>query len=68
LTAQVRTSGGILSLIPFGLTIILWFLNPDYLMSFADAGPYCTVIVSCVIILLVGSGYFVMMKIADIEV
>jgi len=68
LTAQVRTSGTILSLIPFGLTIILWFLNPEYLMSFSDAGPFCAIIVACVVLLLIGSGYFVMMKIADIEV
>lgn len=68
LTAQVRTSGTILSLIPFGLTLILWFLNPDYLMSFSDAGTYCTAIVACVVIGLVGSGYFIMMRIADIEV
>ena len=68
LTAQVRTSGTILSLIPFFLTIVLWFLNPEYLMSFSQAGPFCAIIVACVVVLLVGSGYFVMMKIADIEV
>jgi len=68
LTAQVRTSGTILSLIPFFLTIVLWFLNPDYLMSFSQAGPFCAIIVACVVVLLVGSGYLVMMKIADIEV
>jgi tight adherence protein B len=68
LTAQVRTSGTVLSLIPFGLTLILWFLNPEYLMSFSDAGTYCAAIVGCVVIGLVGSGYFVMMRIADIEV
>ena len=32
LTSQVRTSGSVLSLIPFFLTLILWFLNPDYLL------------------------------------
>jgi tight adherence protein B len=68
LTAQVRTSGTVLSFIPFGLTIVLWFLNPDYLLSFNQAGPLCTAIVACVVIGLVGSGYFVMMRIADIEV
>ncbi len=41
ITAQVRVSGIILSLIPVGLTVVLWFLNPEYLMSFADAGPFC---------------------------
>jgi tight adherence protein B len=68
LTAQVRTSGTVLSFIPFGLTLILWFLNPEYLMSFNQAGTFCTAIVACVVIGLVGSGYFVMMRIADIEV
>jgi tight adherence protein B len=68
LTAQVRTSGSILSFVPFGLTLLLWFLNPEYLMSFNDAGPMCTAIVACVVIGMVGSGYLVMMKIADIEV
>jgi hypothetical protein len=48
--------------------LILWFLNPEYLMSFSDAGTYCAAIVGCVVIGLVGSGYFVMMRIADIEV
>ena len=68
LTAQVRTSGSVLSFIPFGLTLVLWFLNPTYLMSFNAAGPFCSAIVACVVIGLVGSGYFVMMRIADIEV
>ncbi len=38
LTAQVRASGTLLSLVPLVLTLILWFLNRDYLMSFFD-GP-----------------------------
>lgn len=68
LTAQVRTSGSILSFVPFGLTVLLWFLNPEYLMSFKDGGTYCVAITACVVIGMVGSGYMVMMKIADIEV
>lgn len=68
LTAQVRTSGTILSLIPFGLTLILWFLNPDYLLSITNGGPICTAIIVCVVLGLIFSGYFIMMKIADIEV
>jgi tight adherence protein B len=68
LTAQVRTSGAVLSFIPFGLTLVLWFLNPEYLMSFQKAGTYCSIIIGCIVIGLVGSGYFVMMRIADIEV
>ncbi|MEY2818577.1 MAG: type II secretion system F family protein [Chloroflexota bacterium] len=68
LTAQVRTSGTVLSLIPFGLTLILWFLNPDYLLSVTAGGPICTAIIICVVLGLITSSYFIMMKIADIEV
>lgn len=68
LTAQVRTSGTVLSLIPFGLTLILWFLNPDYLLSMTRGGPICTAIIVCVVLGLISSSYFIMMKIADIEV
>ena len=68
LTSQVRTSGSVLSLIPFGLTIILWFLNPEYLMSVTQGGPICTAVIICVVLGLIGSSYFIMMRIADIEV
>lgn len=68
LTAQVRASGSVLSLIPFGLTLILWFLNPDYLLSVTQGGPICTGLIICVVLGLISSSYFIMMKIADIEV
>jgi tight adherence protein B len=68
LTAQVRTSGTVLSLIPFGLTLVLWFLNPDYLLSVTSGGPLCTAIIICVVLGLIFSSYFIMMRIADIEV
>lgn len=68
ITAQVRVSGTILALIPIGLTIILWFLNPKYLMSFADAGPFCAAIAAIVIVVLISLGYFIMMRIAAIEI
>ncbi|MFN8381587.1 MAG: type II secretion system F family protein [Anaerolineales bacterium] len=68
LTSQVRTSGSVLSLIPFFLTLILWFLNPDYLLSVTQGGPLCTAAIICVVLGLIGSSYFIMMRIADIEV
>ncbi|HVN16258.1 MAG TPA: type II secretion system F family protein [Anaerolineales bacterium] len=68
LTAQVRTSGSVLSLIPVFLTLVLWFLNPNYLMSLQDGGPYCVVGVAVAVIFLITTGYLIMMKIADIEV
>jgi len=73
MTANVRTSGAILSLIPVGLALALWFLSPEYIGEFfAENGfvpqPLCGFIAVAVIIGLILSGYFVMMKIADIEV
>jgi tight adherence protein B len=68
LTGQVRMSGTVLSLIPFGLTLILWFLNPEYLLSVTQGGPLCTAAIICLVLGLISSSYFIMMKIADIEV
>lgn len=68
MTSQVRASGAILSMVPFGLTLVLWFINPDYLLSVNQGGPFCAGIIICVVLGLIGSGYFVMMRIADIEV
>jgi tight adherence protein B len=68
LTSQVRTSGAVLSLIPFFLVLILWFLNPEYLMAVTEGGPYITAAIICVVLGLIFTSYFIMMKIADIEV
>ena len=68
LTAQVRVSGTILSLIPVFLTVVLWFLNPRYLMSFADAGPLCAVLAAVVVIVMISLGYYIMTRIAAIEI
>ena len=68
LTSQVRASGTLLSLIPLGLTLVLWFLNPKYLMSFADGGLFCIIGAGVTVVFLIGSGYFIMMRIADIEI
>ena len=68
LTAQVRASGTLLALIPIALALILWFLNPEYLMSFFDRGPVCGWGAIALIVVMITIGYFIMMKIADIEV
>jgi len=68
ITSQVRVSGTILALIPIVLTVVLWFLNPEYLMSFADAGPFCAIIAAVVVITLISLGYFIMTRIAQIEI
>lgn len=68
LTAQVRTSGTIMALIPVFLTIFLWFLNEEYMNSFFDKGPLCGFAALGTAALLIVVGYFIMMRIANIEV
>jgi len=68
ITSQVRMSGTVISLLPIFLAVVLWFLNPKYLMSFMDAGPFCAVIAAVVVVVLITVGFTIMMKIADIEV
>ena len=73
MTAQVRTSGAVLSLIPVFLGIALWFVSPEYISTFfndspATPQPLCGILAVGTIVGMIISGYFVMMKIADIEV
>jgi tight adherence protein B len=68
LTSQVRTSGSVLSMIPFFLVLVLWFLNQEYLMAVTEGGPIITAAIICVVLGLIFTSYFIMMKIADIEV
>ena len=68
MTATVRTSATVLSLIPVFLTGALWFISPEYLGSFFDRGPFCGWLAIITIVGMIVSGYFVMMRIADIEV
>lgn len=68
MTASVRTSGAVLSLIPVFLSLALWFVSPEYIGSFFDRGPVCGWIAVGTIVGMIAAGYFVMMKIADIEV
>lgn len=73
MTAQVRTSGTVLSLIPVFLALALWFVSPEYIGTFFDESanlpqPLCGIIAVVTIISMIVAGYFVMMKIADIEV
>lgn len=69
MTAQVRASGTLLSIIPMALALILWFMNPEYLLSFFEGpSPLCGWAAIGLIIIMIVTGYFAMMKIADIEV
>lgn len=73
MTASVRTSGAVLSMIPVFLALALWFISPEYIGSFFDENPFipqpwCGIIAIAVIVSMIAGGYFAMMKIADIEV
>lgn len=73
MTANVRASGAILSMIPLGLALALWFISPDYIGTFFAPNdvvpqPACGIVAVAVIVGMISAGYFVMMKIADIEV
>jgi tight adherence protein B len=69
LTAQVSYSGKILSLMPVGLLIILYFLNRDYILDmFTPQNVMCGSIALGTALLLIIVGYVIMNKIAQIEV
>ncbi|MGB9669327.1 MAG: type II secretion system F family protein, partial [Anaerolineales bacterium] len=68
-TSQVVYSGRFLSLMPFVIAVILWLINRPYMMQFFN--PETRVIgITMLVIggLMILAGYFVMNKIASIEV
>ena len=69
LTAQVMVSGKILAIMPVGLIGVLWFLNKEYIMEFFNpANGSCGYIALGAAGLLIVIGYFIMTRIANIEV
>ena len=69
LTAQAVYSGRALAIMPVGLLCILWFLNRDYVMTFFKNGNgLCGGIALGIAGILIVSGYFVMTRIANVEV
>jgi tight adherence protein B len=69
MTSQVMYSGRFLSVLPFILGAILWFINRSYMMMFFNPETkLCGGIMIGVIILLISSGYFAMTRVANIEV
>ncbi len=69
MTSQVRLSGSIITVMPFGLFVILWFINRDYMSEFfKPENALCGFSSLGLGGFMIGLGYFVMSKIADIEV
>jgi tight adherence protein B len=69
LTAQAMYSGRALALMPIGLLCILWFLNRSYVMEFFNKDNIlCGGIALGGAAVLIIVGYFVMTRIANVEV
>jgi tight adherence protein B len=69
LTTQVMYSGRFLGMMPIFIALTLWFLNRPYMMLFFDPDSRMIGIPLLVIgAIMIITGYYVMTKIADIEV
>lgn len=69
LTTQVMYSGRFLSILPILIGLALWFLNRPYMMLFfAKDTRIIGIPLLCLGLIMIVSGYFVMNKIASIEV
>jgi tight adherence protein B len=69
LTAQVLYSGRFLAVMPLIIMVVLWLVNRPYMMEFFNPETRIAGMIMLTIgALMIISGYFVMMKIAKIEV
>ncbi len=69
LTSQVVYSGRFLAMMPIFIAIILYLVNRPYMMQFFNPGTRIFGIAMLVIgALMVASGYYVMMRIANIDI
>ena len=68
LTSQVKYSGTFLSLLPIIVSLVLWAVNRSYMMQFFEEPYACGVGMLGAALLLIGIGYFVMTKVAEIDV
>jgi tight adherence protein B len=66
LTAQARLQRIILTLMPFGLGVVMYVMNPQYVIHLFDPGP--TLIIPFASIVLMIIGYIVMGKMSELEV
>lgn len=66
LTAQVRLQRIILTAMPFGLGVVIYVLNPTYMMGLFTPGP--TLIIPAAAVTLMAIGYVVMGKMSNIEI
>ena len=69
LTAQGMMTGYVISLLPIGLALFLFLVNRPYMMQmFESRNLLCGIIMIVTALLMIGSGFAIVMKIVDIEV
>jgi tight adherence protein B len=69
LTAQGMMTGYVISLLPIGLALFLFLVNRAYMMQmFESRNLLCGIIMIVTALLMIGSGFAIVMKIVDIEV
>jgi tight adherence protein B len=69
LTSQVMMSGRVLAIMPIGVIVLMYFLNRQYMMRFFNPATRMYGIPALIIgAIMIIVGYFVMQKIATIEV
>ncbi|MBU1661949.1 MAG: type II secretion system F family protein [Chloroflexi bacterium] len=68
LTTQVMYSGRFLAMLPIILSVLLWLINQEYMGQFFGDNILCGGIMLGVAAIMIASGYFVMTRIAKIEV
>lgn len=68
LTTQVMYSGRFLAVLPIILSVILSLINPEYMGQFFGGNILCGGVMLGLAAIMVASGYFVMTRIAKIEV
>jgi len=66
MTAQQRLQRIVLTLLPFALGVVIYVLNPEYMLYLFTPGP--TLIIPVAALIMMGIGYVVMGRLANIEV
>ena len=67
-TAQVSYSGKFLSLMPIILALILWALNRDYMMQFFEEPITCGLSILILAGVMLVAGYFILNRLASVEI
>jgi tight adherence protein B len=66
LTSQQRYSGYVLMLLPLGLAVVLFLVNPEYEKQMFQPGPTLCIPIGAAVLMIIG--FFVMRRIVDIEI